>query len=115
MERYLKDTSREDESYLKLRSKNASFYSGASLVSVLEVLKRLMSISEENDFEPFSYNLAAKHPIAKIAIEELDKSPSTSPSSESVFRNRLLSTLLLQRMFSPSTRYLDYDSDEWYY
>ena len=116
MEKYIKDTVQDSTSYFKSRARSAKFYHGVSLVSFLDVLKRVMSISPEDDFEPFSYKLASKHPILKTAIEEMNNKSSSSPPEEAMFsENQLISSLLLRRMFSPALSFFDYDDDGWRY
>lgn len=114
MEKFIKDSINEKPSYCKTRVKNTKFYSGASLVNFLEVIKRLMSISQEDEFEPFSYKLASRHAITRVAIEELNNKVASSPVEEPTFsENQLISSLLLRRMFSPAFACFDYDSDSW--
>jgi hypothetical protein len=118
MEKYLKDSVQDSAAYCKSRAKNAKFYSGATMVSFLEVLKRLMRLSPEDDFEPFSYKLASRHPILKTAFEEVTNktSDTSNPREEVMFsENQLISSLLLRRMFSPSLSFFDYDEDGWRY
>ena len=117
MEKYIKDTAQDNTTYCKSRARNAKFYHGVSLVSFLDVLKRVMSISPEDEFEPFSYKLASKHPILKTAIEEVNNKSSSSPPEEAMFsENQLISSLLLRRMFSPALSFFDYDDDDgWRY
>ncbi|XP_028406963.1 uncharacterized protein LOC114529377 isoform X2 [Dendronephthya gigantea] len=116
MEKFIKDSLHDNPGYCKTRAKNAKFYCGSTLVNFLEVLKRLMSISQEDDFEPFSYRLASRHAITKAGIDELENKVASSPVEEPAFsENQLISSLLLRRMFSPAFACFDYDSDNWMY
>ena len=120
MKTYLKETTQDTKSYLKTRAKHSKFYCGSSLVSVLDVLKRLMNLThdEDEDFDSLSYKIAARHPVAKTALEELNsKGTASSPRDyeDSMIPEELLSTLLLRRMFSPALAGFDYDSDEFRY
>ena len=117
MEKYIKESREDNAGHCKARAKNATFYCGASLVSFLGVIKRLMSISQDDDFEPFSYKLASRHPITRAAVDEVNnKGANSSPDESSVFtENQLISSLLLRRMFSPALSFFDCDEDTWRY
>lgn len=116
MDKYIKESPQEKGGHYKVRVKNAKFYGGATLLLFLEVVKRLTNISQEEDFEPLSYKLAARHPITRVAIEELGNKVLNSTQNERRFSdNRLISSLLLRRMFAPSLSFFDYDDDNWHY
>lgn len=117
MDEYLKGTTQESKSLLKSRARHEKFYNGSSLVSVLEVLKRLMNITDDDDFESFSHKLAGKHPVTNTAVEEVNSKATNSPRDyeESMIPDDLISSLLLRRMFSPALSCFDYDSDGWRY
>ena len=115
MDKFIKESPNENPGYYKGRVKNATFYRGHTLLSFLEVLKRLMSISQDDDFEPFSYKLASRHPVTRTAIDELNNKGNSSPSEESTMSERRLtaSHLLMLRGMLGST-FFDLD-DTWMY
>lgn len=123
MNEYLEGTTQETKNYLRSRAKHTTFYLGSSLVTVLEVLKRIMGISgnsddDNNDFETFAHKLSSKHAVIRLAVEEVNsKIAGESPREyeESMLPDDLISSLILRRMLSPALACFDYDSDEWRY
>ena len=113
----MKETREDSAGHCKMRAKRATFYCGSTLVAFLNVVKRLMGISQDDDFEPFSYKLASKHPVTKAAVEEVNNKDGNSSADESSVytENQLISSLLLRRMFSPAMSFFDCDEDSWRY
>lgn len=111
MTRFIKETAHEGEGYCRTRARNANFYYETSLVTFLQVLKRLMNIGNNGDeFETFSCKLAARHPITRIAIDEIKNKGS---NEEKQRHHQLVSSLLLQRMFNDTVSF-GYEDDLWY-
>lgn len=118
MNEYLKGTTQETKSYLKSRAKHTTFYLGSSLVTVLEVLKRIMTIDDDDDFDSFAHKLSSRHAVVRLAVEEVNsKVAGESPREyeESMLPDDLISSLILRRMLSPALACFDYDSDDWRY
>ena len=115
MKKYIQESVQDSAVDCKVRAKNTKFYCGASLVSFLEVLKRLMNISSDDDFESFAHKFSSTHAITRTAIEELNNKGSSSPQEERMLsEDHIISSLLLRRMFSPALSFFQYDDEDWY-